>query len=337
MGLSSPLLLLAVISMSQQPPREMYQDFRGGRLVSAPLTLFPEKTEEVIKPEKEGLRVTLPKDGNQTWGWGVAADFPLSGDFEITGTYEWLTVEPPTLKSKVGVALQLAPNEQRPKWAQVSRLQSPQGGVYSVEYWDHAIPNSYHLHSRPTEARTGQLRLVREGSKMTYWTREGLEKPFEKIHEGEFGKDDLEFVRFVAVNNKNTTTVDVRLLDLRIRSASVPATAAIDQAALPATSGGQGTSSNTWIVVLGLIGVVLTLAIVTALGFWMYERQHRRAGQLAVEVTEGETTAPLPPVLFTCAACGKPLKARGELAGKKVKCTQCGEPVPVPQSIAELS
>lgn len=36
------------------------------------------------------------------------------------------------------------------------------------------------------------------------------------------------------------------------------------------------------------------------------------------------------PVSFVCPDCGKTLKARMELAGKKVKCTQCGSAVVVP-------
>jgi hypothetical protein len=31
-----------------------------------------------------------------------------------------------------------------------------------------------------------------------------------------------------------------------------------------------------------------------------------------------------------CSACGKRLKVKPEMAGKKVKCTQCGKAVPVP-------
>ena len=327
MGLSSPLLLIAALLPGQEPPREVYQDFRGGHLVVSPLTLYPDQGDTIIKSEKEGLRIVLPKDENQTWGWGVAADFPLVGDFEITGTYEWLIVDPPTKDGRVGVTLQVAPNEERHKWGQVGRFQSPQGGVYTVECWDRAINNSYRSPKRPTEARIGQLRLVREGSNMTYWAKDGLDNPFQKIHEGEFGKDDLEFVRFVAVHNKNPTTVDVRLLDLRIRSNSVPA-----QAALPAALGEPGTVSNTWLYIAGLLGLVLALTMVIASGFWMYMRRPRHALPSPAETTAAETTTPVPPLSFACAACGKQLKARGELAGKKVKCTQCGQPVPVPQT-----
>jgi DNA-directed RNA polymerase subunit RPC12/RpoP len=37
------------------------------------------------------------------------------------------------------------------------------------------------------------------------------------------------------------------------------------------------------------------------------------------------------PVSFSCSACGKGLRATAELAGKKVKCTQCGEAALVPE------
>jgi DNA-directed RNA polymerase subunit RPC12/RpoP len=329
MSLSSSLLVLAALLPAQQPPRELYQDFRDRRPLSSALTLFGRDVEDVVKREKEGLRVTLPKDETQTWGWGVAADFTLSGDFEITGAYEWLTVEQP-LKAgkKVGVSLQVAPNEQRPKWAQVGRYLRPQGGVHAVEYWDKAIPNSYAAPGRPTEARTGQLRLVREGSMMSYYAKEGSENEFQKIYEREFGKDDLAFVRFVAANNTNPTTVDVRLLDLRIRSDSVPVTA--DQVSLSAASGETETPSKNGLTGMWLLGSALVLAMVMVLGLWVYARQSRRdAPQPA------ETAAAVPPVSFLCSTCGKRLKAKVELAGKKVKCSQCGKAALVPGTEAD--
>jgi hypothetical protein len=52
-----------------------------------------------------------------------------------------------------------------------------------------------------------------------------------------------------------------------------------------------------------------------------------------------EYEEPVMPILFTC-KCGKPLKARDELAGKKIKCPHCGilltapAPAPVPAAKA---
>ena len=37
-----------------------------------------------------------------------------------------------------------------------------------------------------------------------------------------------------------------------------------------------------------------------------------------------------PQLKFACAACGKSVKVKVELAGKKVKCPHCKEPVRVP-------
>jgi DNA-directed RNA polymerase subunit RPC12/RpoP len=45
-----------------------------------------------------------------------------------------------------------------------------------------------------------------------------------------------------------------------------------------------------------------------------------------------EPEAVAPSVSFACAGCGKTVKARAELAGKKVKCPQCGQVIPVPPS-----
>jgi len=41
-------------------------------------------------------------------------------------------------------------------------------------------------------------------------------------------------------------------------------------------------------------------------------------------------------IVFACTGCGKSLKAREELAGKKVKCPGCGKAVPVPQAVSPV-
>ncbi len=44
-----------------------------------------------------------------------------------------------------------------------------------------------------------------------------------------------------------------------------------------------------------------------------------------------------PPLLFACAACGKSLKVKADLGGKKVKCPHCGSIAPVPATKARKS
>jgi DNA-directed RNA polymerase subunit RPC12/RpoP len=110
--------------------------------------------------------------------------------------------------------------------------------------------------------------------------------------------------------------------DLRIRSG---APSAEMPAAVPPPDG-----RRPWLAAAQILGLILTSSV--ALGVWLAVR-HSRAAR-----TPGTAFAPdgeakpdaTSSVSFPCSRCGKQLKARPELAGKKLRCPGCGEPVVVP-------
>ena len=73
-----------------------------------------------------------------------------------------------------------------------------------------------------------------------------------------------------------------------------------------------------------ILGFGVALVLAAALGVWLYARHNRRPGQ--------PPAAGAAAVSFACSACGKNLKARVELAGRKVKCSGCGQAVAVPMT-----
>ena len=86
-----------------------------------------------------------------------------------------------------------------------------------------------------------------------------------------------------------------------------------------------------WWLAGGILAGVVVLSIV---GAWYLVRLHRRVQKTpvlaSVQLTPTEQPIAAAPIAFTCTACGKQLRARAELAGKKVKCLQCDKPVLVP-------
>ncbi len=85
---------------------------------------------------------------------------------------------------------------------------------------------------------------------------------------------------------------------------------------------------------------ILAMGLVTSyLAFWFYVRHTRRTAVVAQpnRPTASRTALPAAPLLFACTSCGKRLRVRAELSGKKVKCPQCGEAVPVPGSPVDLA
>src|SRR5262249_24533432 len=86
-----------------------------------------------------------------------------------------------------------------------------------------------------------------------------------------------------------------------------------------------------WVAAAGLLWLVLALS---GFGVWCYVRLGRRAATATAPAPVPEPparadSAPAP-LAVQCAGCGQKLKARAELAGKKVKCPKCGQAVFVP-------
>jgi DNA-directed RNA polymerase subunit RPC12/RpoP/dipeptidyl aminopeptidase/acylaminoacyl peptidase len=93
------------------------------------------------------------------------------------------------------------------------------------------------------------------------------------------------------------------------------------------------TAGMSWFLVLGFLSLVFAAAVVILLGVWFYLRHRRSAEELPLPGAGRDSPAELDApatVSFSCGACGKTLRAKAQLAGKKVRCSQCGEPVVVP-------
>jgi WD40 repeat protein/serine/threonine protein kinase len=92
-----------------------------------------------------------------------------------------------------------------------------------------------------------------------------------------------------------------------------------------------------WLTAAGLLGLGLALG----LAGWLFVRQRLHAGRTGAPVAGGAGPAkPDPaaaPVSFACPGCGKVLKARGELAGKRAKCPHCGQMVRVARAGTDVS
>jgi hypothetical protein len=117
---------------------------------------------------------------------------------------------------------------------------------------------------------------------------------------------------------QDTAVTDEGLKGLRAGATSGPVPS-------PAAEPPRGSRSKGWLAAAALVGLVLTLA----LGVGLYLRQSRRRGA-AVPDTQAPPGAALASVSVPCPGCGKRLKVKAELAGKRVKCPHCAAAVPIP-------
>ena len=74
---------------------EIYQNFRNSAPLIDFLKLVGPHHKEAAKPGPEGLRITLPADRPVNQPVIVTTNFEVTGDFELTATYEWLSVAKP--------------------------------------------------------------------------------------------------------------------------------------------------------------------------------------------------------------------------------------------------
>jgi hypothetical protein len=248
---------------------------------------------------------------------GLLLPVSVTGDFEITAAIEILDAdEPQPPKKSYGVGVLLSVNEQ----ARVGRLLRPdQQNVISWDHWA-TVDGQRRLltGAMPGEGNTGRLRLLRQKGRMHMLWSPGLAgDTFLEAHQFDYDAPEIDRIRLELSSNigggKNGL-VDLRLLELKIRSSTAPILPAADPGDEPTTG------AHIWLALAALVG----LLVVAALAATLLLRYRRRTAAPA-------DTADAPtPLAFACAGCGKRLKVRAELAGKRTKCPKCGNVMAVP-------
>jgi hypothetical protein len=295
-----PLIVLAVSSTSARAQdnqgKEIYQDFRNKQALQSEFTFRGANAEEVSKAEDEGLRISLPAERDNHFPFEVRSNFPLAGDFEVTGTYELLSMTKPKDGYGVGVSINIASNAKRDKFAKVCRMmRAKEGNVHLAEYWSNTPPKGYKSPWKPADTKSGQLRLTRKGTVLRCLFAEEPGKEFKEILVlDKFGSDDLEHVEFVVADSgKAGNPVEARLIDFRIRTGNLvadkgdapaplvaPAPAPVVVAPRtpnPAPVSGDRPSGRGWLVITLVAGLGITLLLALAVGVALFLRQRRQA------------------------------------------------------------
>jgi hypothetical protein len=324
LGCSCAVLLLGVSLRAQEAaPVDFYHDFRKP-VLPPELTPFHAEDSNYFQLEPEGLRITLPKTPLPHDGIGLKTTFGLEGDFEVTATVEALHLGPPPSGYGAGVGIVV---EAAPQLAYLKRQVTPKGK--HIVLWGRRRPDPetmkdlWFQNGPPCTEPLLRLRLKRLGTVLSYWWAPGAAGDnYQELQWSRgklpFGSEPVQNIRIIAGNGRTDSPLDVRLLDLRIRTLGTPVEP-------PAPAAPVKTGGKLWLTLL-LVAVGAGTAL--ALGAWLLVRRDRRHHSLdkmeAAEISLALT--------FPCPNCGKGLKARPELVGKKVKCRQCGEAVLVPEA-----
>jgi regulation of enolase protein 1 (concanavalin A-like superfamily)/predicted RNA-binding Zn-ribbon protein involved in translation (DUF1610 family) len=174
----------------------------------------------------------------------------------------------------------------------------------------------------------GKLRLKRTGTTLSYlWAPGATGEAFRTIHQCDFGPEPIQSVRLTAVTGRQPRKVDVRLIDLRVRSG-------------PASPPSSFPRPKRWLLALAALGFILVL--LSALSVLLHVRRRDRVVPSPVVPGTGEggeekpgpadPEAAAPFIVFPCPGCGKNLRAWAARAGKSLECPRCGQGVLIPEA-----
>jgi RNA polymerase sigma factor (sigma-70 family) len=322
--------------------QEYYHSFKGNPK-TPPFDYFGPEGDRFVKFEVPGLHMSLPK-GEPAVGsnHGLVANLSITGDFEITLTFE-LVNEPAPQGTQLGTGISLAvdldtPEINRATLARVTRWKSKLFTTY-VEFTPPGADKPLTpFSSHPTQAAAGRLRIVRNGSQVFFFASEGQSKDFTSLRTGPIHADAVKQVRITGTIGGLEALLDARVIDLHVRADSivgVPVTkhgpqplAAIPESPEPLRTGGRG-----WLVVSVILGAAIPLILAVFGGLVLYLRKRRGVAQSAAPCSIKNHQAALS-IGIACPGCGKKLKVKVELAGKKVKCPHCGQAVLIPVATA---
>ncbi len=303
-----------------------HQDLRSADLDNSLLRPLDER----VRCEAAGVRVTLPA-GEGVPPSGLSTNVKIHGDFEITGSFEILKADRPSTGYGVGVSLYAAIDPKTNDSVSLAHRLMPDGKTVFVS--NRMTPAKDKpkdkLKTLPSRSAVGKLRLQRVGSRLRFLVADGNQLDFVLVDEVEFSGEDVRYVQFGGNTGGSKSGLDLRLLDFTLRAERLADAADFS----PDRTGDASRTAKPkkWLIALGLcVGIVLSFG---AVGWWLMARQSRRAAaeRIRVAVADRQEASPsaAPALYFPCSACGKRLKVKAELAGKKVKCPQCGKAVPV--------
>lgn len=204
---------------------EFAQDFRGKRFDIRTMKIDGANAEQLVRPEDAGLRITIPAGTGKPGPVGVATQFGVRGDFEITAGYQILKAAEPTEGYGVGVSVFVQADtptrdEITAEWSIL-----PKEGERQTSTWitdDANGKRQFKPARRPSKSRTGRVRIVRKGGDVEVAFSEGIETSFTTLRTVPFGTADLKSVRLTANTGWSGSPVDLRLIDLKVRAESLP-------------------------------------------------------------------------------------------------------------------
>jgi hypothetical protein len=187
--------------------------------------------EACVVFEPEGLRIALPARYSGQLGFhgerpdtGVVLPLGVKGDFDVAVTYEVLRQPEkedaghPQTRVSLDVAVDRRTNTAAVLSWRVSRWNGAELLAWMNEPDEAGGERKEKFKEFPAPPPTGRLRVVRNGSMLSYYAAEGADGEFKLLQRYPFSAADLEDVRVTGSTGGPRAALEVRLTDLRIRA-----------------------------------------------------------------------------------------------------------------------
>jgi serine/threonine-protein kinase len=303
------------------------QDLRGQKVNEEVFRITSDTHRELMTVEPQGLRVTIPPQKQGQGAIGLMYPSHIQGDCDIMFSYELLNVDDPAQGWAAGASIWFMTATGTQEAVLIGNLHKPGGQFFACQRMtkDAAGKRVYDTLEpvEPTRVKAGRLRLVRRGTTVKYLVAEDDKPEFRELHKTELGPEEITLVKFGAESARAGSPVVVRFRELEIRALQFPL-------ADPQQERSElRTASRVVLFVLPGVGLLTAVAFIGRVVLGRGGKpQHKPAGPPNLPAPADAVL----PISFACPACGKSLRARRALGGKKVKCPKCGQPALVPDA-----
>ena len=208
----------ASLSTAARSPGRFTWDFRQG-VDARNMALVPGNShEEVRRATPDGFRCTLPPDYEGVRYCGLRLQFDLRGDFEITASYEILSLPPGVRGSHPGVKLTVGDAYEEVAMMERQHLYDGREILNAYRSWPEDGKKRYDVRAMPTDARSGRMRLQRSGSTIRFLSAIGESEEFVEMWTTEFPPNDIERIDLAAQTGGAPTGIDMVWTDLDVQA-----------------------------------------------------------------------------------------------------------------------
>ena len=149
-----------------QEPMDLSQNFRDGQPPAEFWNAFGE--DGLLQPAPGGMRMTFQADRASLAPAGLSTRCDFSGDFEVSMSYQMLSVQNPTKGYGSGVNIWLQFKSNKNHIAKIAHYHRPRdGNVFFLDFRVGEVEES-NVEMIPTSESEGRIALKREGSNLVF-------------------------------------------------------------------------------------------------------------------------------------------------------------------------